>query len=139
MRADLEVLMVRHRTSVGGIWQGRWIFPGGGIRVGERVEEAVHREVWEETRVRIELVRQLWPLERIHPPGGRPLLHVIYLTYLSRHLDGEASPGDDVGEARWVPLASLPRLRAEIHEDAWRLMEMAGLVPTGDGPKFLPR
>lgn len=139
VRADREVLMVRHRPSVEGIWQGTWIFPGGGIRVGERVEEAVHREVLEETRVRIELLRQLWPLERIHPPCGRPLLHVIYLTYLARHLDGEPSPGDDVGEARWAPLASLTCLRAEIHEDAWRLIEMAGFLPIGDGPRFLPQ
>lgn len=107
--------------------------------MGERVEEAVHREVSEETGVRIELLRQLWPLERIHPPGGRALLHVIYLTYLARHLDGEPSPGDDVGEARWAPLASLPSLRQEIHQDAWRLMEMAGLVSTGGGARFLPR
>ncbi len=106
--------------------------------MGERVEEAVHREVLEETGVRIELVRQLWPLERIYPQEGSPSLHVIYLTYLARHLDGEPFPGDDVGETRWVPLASLPSLRAEIHEDAWRLMEMAGLVPIEGSTKFLP-
>jgi len=137
--SDRELLMVRQRPSVGGIWQGAWIFPGGGIRVGERLEEAVHREVWEETGLKIELLRQLWPLERIQPMVGSRCLHVIYLTFLARSLGGEPFPGDDVGEVRWTALCDLPSVRSEIHEDAWLLTEMAGLVPSDGGPRFMPR
>ena len=48
---DGKTLLVHTRSS------GKYYLPGGGINLGERVEEAVQREVAEETGVEIEVER----------------------------------------------------------------------------------
>ena len=46
-----RVLLVKHRPERGGFWQGKWIFPGGKLELGERIEDGVRREVKEETNL----------------------------------------------------------------------------------------
>lgn len=60
------VLMVRRRDSFGSI---QWTFPGGTIEEGESEEEAVLREVAEETGINCSLVRVLG--KRVHPATNR--------------------------------------------------------------------
>jgi 8-oxo-dGTP pyrophosphatase MutT (NUDIX family) len=48
---DNRMLMVRTRST------GKLYLPGGGIELGERVEDALHREVYEETGLRVRIQR----------------------------------------------------------------------------------
>src|SRR5229473_7334772 len=50
-RDDGRVLLVRH--SNGGVW----VAPGGAIDLDEAPQDAVVREVWEETGLRVEPIR----------------------------------------------------------------------------------
>lgn len=53
---DRKIMMVRHQD--GG--RNYWTFPGGGVIEGESLEQAVVREVLEETRLDVSVVRLLF-------------------------------------------------------------------------------
>ncbi|MEE8473483.1 MAG: NUDIX domain-containing protein [Dehalococcoidia bacterium] len=124
-----RVLLVKHVPERGGYWQGKWICPGGGLELGESLEQGTKREVKEETNLEIELETLLPPFDRVVKGGEGTELHVIYIDYLARVAEGELRVGDDVGEALWVEKGDLPRLWGELHEDTRKLFALAGLGP----------
>lgn len=90
-----------------------YTFPGGGVEDGESVEQAVIRELGEETTVVAEVDRLLY--HHVLDDGSEQLF------YLCRYVSGEPSihPGSPEAERmktgnyyepRWVPLADLSKL-----------------------------
>jgi len=83
--------------------QGLWSIPGGAVELGETLSQAVAREVWEETAVRVEVGPLVEVVERRLTDGqGRLEYHYVLLDYLCR---AEATPpivGDDAAGALWV-------------------------------------
>jgi len=51
-----QILLVKRRTAV---FKGYWALPGGGVNAGETAEQAIIREVEEETGLRVEIVRKI--------------------------------------------------------------------------------
>jgi ADP-ribose pyrophosphatase YjhB (NUDIX family) len=125
-----QLLLVKHVPERRSFWQGKWICPGGRLQVGEGIEAGIRREVWEETRLHLRLIRPLVPLERIIQGEDGVRLHVIYIDYLAEKIGGELRPADDVGEAIWVPRLQLPALGEALHEDTRRLLEIAQVMGT---------
>jgi ADP-ribose pyrophosphatase YjhB (NUDIX family) len=123
-----RILLVKHVPERKSFWQGKWICPGGRLQLGEGIEAGIRREIWEETRLHIRLNRPLAPFERIIRGGGGVRLHVVYIDYLAEKIGGELQPGDDVGEAAWVPRRQLPLLGEALHADTRRLLEIARLM-----------
>lgn len=124
-----SILLVKHRPERRGFWQGRWICPGGKLELGEEIRDGVLREVWEETRLDIELTQPLPPFERIVRSEEGTSLHVIYIDYKARMTGGVLRPGGDVGEARWAARSELPLLLPDLHEDTAKLLRLAGALP----------
>jgi 8-oxo-dGTP diphosphatase len=86
-----------------------WTFPGGGIERGESPERAPVREVKEEVRLEIELIRLLSRRPRTEATG-------IYYCYLGRVIGGELALGTDpelppdsqqLLACQWFPLDSV--------------------------------
>jgi 8-oxo-dGTP diphosphatase len=123
-----HILLVKHVPERKSFWQGKWICPGGRLRVGESIEAGIRREIWEETHLHIRLNRPLVPFERIIHGEGGVRLHVVYIDYLAEKIGGELQPGDDVGEAAWIPRLQLPLLGEALHADTRRLLEIAQLM-----------
>jgi 8-oxo-dGTP diphosphatase len=110
----------------------RWTMPGGGVELHESVEQAVVRELREETGYDVALGPVLgvdtWVKpaeERIRPRGSRPLRSVRIL-YAADVVGGELTFEVDgtTDEARWIPLADVPALNRVALVDAaiamWR-------------------
>ena len=101
---DGRVLMVheRSRRSGGGEW---WTLPGGGLRPGETAEEALRREVFEETGLIVSDARYV--LEMPYPSGMTSVFAVTVA-------DGEPRVGRDDGSGPeqlgidWLPVPELP-------------------------------
>ena len=54
---------------------GKWVFPGGFMDRGERVEEAAIRETWEEANLKVEIKRLL----NVYSYRGQPTVIIVYL------------------------------------------------------------
>lgn len=88
---------------------GAWSVPAGFINARELPEEAVLREVREETGLEAKVIRLVDVLSgREHPRGSD-----ILLVYLVEQVGGELLAGDDAGDAAWFPLDDLPPLAFE--------------------------
>ena len=105
IRGD-EVLLVKRGKEPG---LGEWSIPGGAVRTGETLKEAVVREVLEETHLEVEAFTLVKVLERIfREPEGRVSYHYVLVDFLCRYERGELQPDTDAQDARFVPLAELP-------------------------------
>ncbi len=86
---------------------GRYALPGGGVDFGERLEDAVEREVLEETGLDAEVVRLLGVYG---DPGRDPRGHTISVAYVLRSIRGEPKAGTDAAATKLVHLSRVPRL-----------------------------
>lgn len=77
-------------------FKDKWVTPGGRVNFKERLEDAIGREVLEETGLRIMLVRNLPHFEIIHD-----LDHFVFFCFEAVAIGGELRAGDDLAEVRW--------------------------------------
>jgi len=80
--------------------KGLWSIPGGLVRLGETLEEALKREVKEETGVEIEVGDVAFVGEEIFRFNGIRY-HYIIIDFLARIRSGELKAGSDAEEVRW--------------------------------------
>ncbi|HKE18162.1 MAG TPA: NUDIX hydrolase [Kofleriaceae bacterium] len=91
--------------------QSAWSVPGGRIEPGERVTEAVAREMAEETGLQVAVLGLVAAIDWIErAPGGELVRHFVILDHLVEVLGGELAAGDDADEAEWFALDELARL-----------------------------
>lgn len=95
--------MVRRAHDPG---RGLWSLPGGKVRAGERIVDAVAREVAEETGVDVRVLDLLGVFEVLGSDT-----HYVVLDYLVEQR-GTAQPraAGDASEARWVRLEEVADL-----------------------------
>lgn len=103
-RSGSELLLVERGHPP---FAGRWALPGGFVELDESCEQAVLRELEEETGLRGR-VRSL--LGVYSAPGRDPRGPTASAVYLIAGRRGRPRGGDDARNARWWPLRALPPL-----------------------------
>lgn len=89
--------------------KGEWSLPGGTLELGESLEQAVVREVLEETGLQVTVGPVVEIFERIDKaPDGRFEYHFVIIDYACRPSGGSLVHGSDADDARWVAVAELP-------------------------------
>lgn len=105
--------------------EGQWSLPGGLVEAGEPLEQALCREILEETGLIIRPVKLFGLFERIlRDAQGRAEYHYLLADYLCTVKGGALLAGDDVARAEWVSRRNLPNYRLtdgtlEVIEDAY--------------------
>lgn len=97
VRHERHLLLIRRAKPPQA---GRWSLPGGRVEPGERLREAVAREVREETGLTVDVGDQVGWVERIGEGH-----HYVILDFAATVAGSTAlQAGDDAAEARWVAL-----------------------------------
>ncbi len=88
-------------------YKGFYALPGGIVEYGERVEEAVVREVLEETGLRCEIKRLIGVYS---DPNRDPRGHFVSVCFLMEAVGGELKASSDAEDVKVFNLKNLPKL-----------------------------
>ena len=75
LEIDGRIVLVRH-VKDGSAYH---LLPGGGVEAGETLEDALDREVAEETGLIVRILRPLFISDAIAPNGSRHMVQVAFL------------------------------------------------------------
>ena len=95
---DGKILMLR-RSPTKDYAPGRWETGSGRVEAGEHPEEAVHREVREETGLQVEIVG---PVATFHFYRGDAREELIGITFWCRYRSGELVSSEEHDRAFWA-------------------------------------
>jgi len=102
-----EILLVKRADN------GFWCVPGGHVDLGETLEKACVRELFEETGLRGEVVRLVGvysdPGNSLHIAQGMEW-HTVRVSFLCRVTGGKITPSDETTEVRYFNVRQLPPL-----------------------------
>lgn len=105
---DNKILLIKRGSEP---YKGLWALPGGHLDWDETLEEAVIREVKEETGLKVTSINflKVYSTPSRHP---RQLIAVAYQVETS----GKPQAGDDARELKFFPFANLPKQLAFDHQ-----------------------
>ncbi len=94
-----RVLLVRTAK-----WSHKWGIPGGKIERGETSDQALRREILEETGLAIDQIEFVCVQDCVDPPEFHRPAHFLLLNYLARALTTMVVLNDEAQDWRWVAL-----------------------------------
>lgn len=101
-----KVLLVKRKNSPA---RGMWAIPGGKVRWGETLKQALKREIKEEVHVEIEPDRLFKVIELV-PERDYADFHYIILDYLVTITKGIPVAGDDALAVDWFGKEDLKKI-----------------------------
>jgi 8-oxo-dGTP diphosphatase len=111
---------------------GAFSLPGGLVEVGETLEAAALRELWEEVQVDARIIAFNRHVESIERDGaGKIRHHYVIASFVGEWIAGEGTPGPEAAEIVWAEPARLAGLDCTPHvvavvEAAQLLIAMRG-------------
>jgi len=100
-----EVLLIKSFK-----WKGHFYIPGGHVEEGERMTQALKREIYEEVGLKVKISQFLGFQEGIFSPLYHKRRHFIFFDYLCQTIGSEKVTPDEIEaeEFLWVkPLEAL--------------------------------
>lgn len=101
---DGKILLIKRKNQP---FENMWALPGGFVDYGEKTENAVIREMLEETGLKTEINHLVGVYS---DPNRDPRGHTVSVVYLLNVCTGELKGGDDALEAKFFDLNNLPDL-----------------------------
>lgn len=110
---QLSVLLIRRKQDP---YKGSWAFPGGFMDINEVPEEAVKRELLEETGVQADHFIQIGAFAGLNRDPRHRTVSIGYISLLKGELP-EVKGNDDADDARWFLLHEIPEPLAFDHQE----------------------
>jgi 8-oxo-dGTP diphosphatase len=114
-----RILLVKRRFEP---YKGFWVVPGGFVEEGETVEQAARREAFEETGLKVKLVKFVGVYS---DPKRDTKRGTIAVAFIAKPLSGKIGGDSEVEDVRWFRLDELPKLgfdHRKIVDDARRML-----------------
>lgn len=112
---DGKVLLVKMRST------GKWCLPGGGIDAGERIEDALRREVREETGIEIRIETLVLFKEDFfyYDPADKAIHGLLFFYFCKPEtcdlLRGDQIDDDEAERPSWIEVQSLQEHDIQSH------------------------
>ena len=104
---DDRILLVRRARSPAN---GFYSLPGGRVEFGESLHTALHREIDEETGLKIEIVGLAGWREVL--PGTSGGGHYLIMSFAARWIGGEPVLNDELDDFKWLAPGRIRRSQA---------------------------
>jgi len=101
---DNKILLIKRRNNP---FKNNWALPGGFVEYNEKCEDAVVREIKEETNLDTKIIRLFGVYS---DPERDPRGHTISVIYLLKIVSGKPHSGDDAKEIDYFSFENLPKL-----------------------------
>jgi len=101
-----KILLIKRATEPN---KGLWTIPGGKIKFGEKIEDALKREMLEETGLEVEVLN-LEDIYELIMSNGEVRYHYIILDYRVRRISGEPKSSTDALELKWFSKEELKHI-----------------------------
>lgn len=88
-------------------WGNKFVIPGGHIELGEKMEEALKREVFEETGLSIYDIKLISLKESIYSNTFHDKKHLIFIDYQCRTDSNHVVLNDEAEEYIWAELGQI--------------------------------
>ena len=104
---DGKLLFGRKPPGIGP-YADTWHLIGGGVNpLEESLEEAVKREIKEETGIEVQNIRKIGFDEDTTTDKHNQAIKYIFLYFHVEYRSGDLAPHDDISELKWVEKANL--------------------------------
>lgn len=104
-------------------WHDKYQIPGGHVELGERMEDAVKREIKEETGLDVHDIRFLQVQENVYDDAFYKKKHFIFLDYSAKTDATDVTLNEEGQEYVWVTLQDA--LKLPVHKFARKTLEFA--------------
>lgn len=99
--------------------KGEWSLPGGLLELGESLQDAVRREIKEETSLDIEVGPIIETFDRVHRDDeGKIRYHFVIVDFVCWASEGTAVAGSDADGVAWVAAAEIDDYWVNAHAKA---------------------
>lgn len=110
-----------------GPYPDRWLFPGGGIRLGkETAVEGLRRELREEANIELKDIEAYHFSEDFAEKGGE-MIHHIFLIFTAKYESGNMKAKDDLEVLKWISKDQVKNIKDELPRPSVHLFEKMGL------------
>lgn len=114
---DGKILLVRRARPPAA---GLWAVPGGGVRLGETLQQAAEREMQEELGIRVRAREPVYAFDLIQrDEAGRVEFHYVVVDLRCEYVAGDIRPNEECLEAGWFAPDEVP---ADLNEDTRRFL-----------------
>ena len=118
--AGLNILLIRRAHDP---FKDCWAFPGGFVNIDEIVDDAVYRELKEETNISNVTLKRFDIFDALDRDPRERTVSVVYYGFIN----GSNEPinaGDDAKDAQWFSVNKLPELAFDHSEILKKVLEV---------------